>query len=107
MLSGLLSGSLRSTNHYCNTQATTTTSHNHNVTGVWSPPTVRTTLGQLRALEKNVVKAGGKGPGSSSTFRLQMLEEVLSLVIPPLAAAEAEAEAETKADGGGGGVVGV
>lgn len=52
-------------------------------------------------------RQGGKGPGSSSTFRLQMLEEVLSLVIPPLAAAEAEAEAETNADGGGGGVVGV
>jgi hypothetical protein len=67
------------------TQATTT----NNVTGVWTPSTARTTLGQLRALEGNVTKAGA----SSSAFRLHMLAEVLSLVVPPLAEAAAE-EAE-------------
>lgn len=60
-----------------------------NVTGLWSPPTLHTTLGQLRALEGNVAKASA----SASSFRLHMLAEVLSLVVPPLAA-EAEGAME-------------
>lgn len=70
-----------------------------NVTGIWTPSTLQTTLTQLRALDSNVSKVLGSGCGGdgeagkgtqASSFRLNMLAEVLSLVVPPLAEAVGE-----------------
>lgn len=70
-------------------------------TGAWSSAANNSTLPHLRALEANVhtVLAEGKGKGSgSSAFRLGMLAEVLSLIVPPL---EATAAAAAKGEGKG------
>ena len=75
------------------------------MTGVWSPAVAEATLRQLRALQDNVeqvlARDAEKEKGrATSSCRLHMLAEVLSLVRPPLAAACGE-------DGGAGAGAGV
>ena len=81
----------------------TNTQQQANVTGIWDPRTLRTTLEQLRALETNVDSVLGSGDGKggtqSSSFKLNMLAEVLSLLVPPLAEAAGVGEGVMEMDG--------